>query len=87
VYCSDIDWVNPQVAKNEQQKQAVKKILNKTAHPAPYIIFGPPGTGKTATLVEAICQVISVSQLQSDSSFPDIVSFNLIIFPLLFFII
>nr|XP_012215689.1 PREDICTED: putative helicase MOV-10 isoform X1 [Linepithema humile] len=54
----DIEWVNPNVAKNEQQKQAVKKILNKTAHPAPYIIFGPPGTGKTATLVETICQII-----------------------------
>jgi len=62
---SNIDWVNPNVAKNEEQKQAVKKILNKTAHPAPYIIFGPPGTGKTATLVETICQVISVPKCLS----------------------
>jgi len=58
---SDIEWINANM--NEQQQQAVKKILTKT-HPAPYIIFGPPGTGKTATLVEAICQVISLLDLR-----------------------
>ncbi|KYM99302.1 Putative helicase mov-10-B.1 [Cyphomyrmex costatus] len=54
----DIEWINTNIKKNEQQKQAVMKILNNTARPAPYIIFGPPGTGKTATLVEAICQIV-----------------------------
>lgn len=63
MYCSDIEWINTDMKENKRQKQAVEKILNKTAYPAPYIIFGPPGTGKTATLVEAICQVISLLDL------------------------
>ncbi|KYQ47345.1 Putative helicase MOV-10 [Trachymyrmex zeteki] len=54
----DIKWINTNIKENERQKQAVMKILNNTARPAPYIIFGPPGTGKTATLVEAICQIV-----------------------------
>ncbi|XP_012063839.1 PREDICTED: putative helicase MOV-10 [Atta cephalotes] len=54
----DIEWINTNIKENKRQKQAVMKILNNTARPAPYIIFGPPGTGKTATLVEAICQIV-----------------------------
>jgi helicase MOV-10 len=37
--------------------QAVKSIVNGTAFPSPYIIFGPPGTGKTATIVETVGQL------------------------------
>jgi helicase MOV-10 len=42
---------------NDQQLQAVSHILGKTSGTSPYILFGPPGTGKTATIVEAIKQV------------------------------
>lgn len=42
---------------NPEQLQAMKHIVMGTTRPAPYIIFGPPGTGKTVTLVEAIKQV------------------------------
>uniref|UniRef100_A0A452UJY1 RNA helicase n=1 Tax=Ursus maritimus TaxID=29073 RepID=A0A452UJY1_URSMA len=43
---------------NPEQLQAMKYIVTGTTRPAPYIIFGPPGTGKTVTLVEAIKQVV-----------------------------
>ncbi|XP_015178042.1 PREDICTED: putative helicase mov-10-B.1 [Polistes dominula] len=51
-------WFNESIKKNPEQMQVVKNVINKTAYPAPYILFGPPGTGKTATLVELICQAI-----------------------------
>ncbi|CAK6439183.1 unnamed protein product [Pipistrellus nathusii] len=45
---------------NPEQLQALKHIVMGTTRPAPYIIFGPPGTGKTVTLVEAIKQVVKL---------------------------
>lgn len=52
-----LNWYHKSVATNPEQRAAVMNILHNSAYPAPYIIFGPPGTGKTTTLVEAICQV------------------------------
>ncbi|KAL4226712.1 Helicase MOV-10 [Mactra antiquata] len=42
---------------NAEQKCAVQHIVAGTSKPAPYIVFGPPGTGKTVTIVEAMKQV------------------------------
>jgi superfamily I DNA and RNA helicase len=42
---------------NEPQRQAVVGILESRCRPKPYIVSGPPGTGKTHTLVEAIVQI------------------------------
>ena len=39
----------------------VARILGAQGRPAPYVVFGPPGTGKTMTVIEGILQVYSLS--------------------------
>uniref|UniRef100_A0AAQ5WYZ0 RNA helicase n=1 Tax=Amphiprion ocellaris TaxID=80972 RepID=A0AAQ5WYZ0_AMPOC len=43
--------------RNPEQYRAVQHIVAGSSKPAPYLVFGPPGTGKTVTLVEAIKQI------------------------------
>ncbi|XP_037716828.1 uncharacterized protein LOC119551516 [Drosophila subpulchrella] len=48
---------NRRISSNPEQMQAVQQIALSHKLPAPYIVFGPPGTGKTATICEAIYQL------------------------------
>ncbi|XP_017106936.2 uncharacterized protein [Drosophila bipectinata] len=52
-----IELNNLEISRNPEQLQAVREIALSQKLPAPYIIFGPPGTGKTATICEAIYQL------------------------------
>ena len=45
---------------------AIHHIVSGTSRPAPYVLFGPPGTGKTVTMVESIkqvCRILRSTQL------------------------
>ncbi|RXW22216.1 hypothetical protein EST38_g3643 [Candolleomyces aberdarensis] len=51
---------NPLIASNECQMDAVKSIVHQGPGGVPFIVFGPPGTGKTITIVEAIRQLLKM---------------------------
>lgn len=48
-------WHNPQM--NHFQREAISAVLKAVHRPIPHLISGPPGTGKTSTLIEYLHQV------------------------------
>lgn len=43
---------------NESQIKAMQNILHKNNNPIPFLLFGPPGTGKTRTIIAAIEEIV-----------------------------
>ncbi|KAI7797621.1 putative helicase mov-10-B.1 [Triplophysa rosa] len=57
VYAPNLRLFDLKLERKQEQKTAVCNIVAGVSKPAPYLVFGPPGTGKTVTIVEAIKQV------------------------------
>lgn len=57
-YVGTIELYNDKIADDCEQFLAVNNILNESAWPYPYVLFGGPGTGKSCVMVESICQIL-----------------------------
>ncbi|KAG1654294.1 putative helicase mov-10-B.1 [Nymphon striatum] len=54
------------IERNPEQREAVENIVKGTSKPSPFLLFGPPGTGKTVTLVESIKQCVLLLNSAAD---------------------
>lgn len=49
---------NPAIQANNDQRRAVALVLSGVHGAVPFVLFGPPGTGKTSTMIECIFQLL-----------------------------
>ncbi|EUC55593.1 RNA helicase, putative, partial [Rhizoctonia solani AG-3 Rhs1AP] len=59
----DIVLYNPILGSNIEQRNAVAQVTRLPPGSPPFIVFGPPGTGKTVTIVECISQLLDKSRI------------------------
>ena len=52
----NIPWYNTTL--NFEQQKAVAAVLERQYGTVPYLVSGPPGTGKTSTIVEMVLQIV-----------------------------
>ncbi|KAF5356601.1 hypothetical protein D9758_008284 [Tetrapyrgos nigripes] len=57
----DIVPINRLVGSDAEQLEVVAAIVNIPPGSPPFVVFGPPGTGKTVTIVEAIRQLLALN--------------------------
>lgn len=57
---TNVDFMGEQL--NESQREAVSYCMGLTNDNFFYIIFGPPGTGKTTTIAELVYQIVKSGQ-------------------------
>ncbi|CAA7270266.1 unnamed protein product [Cyclocybe aegerita] len=55
---ASITPVDRNIGEDAEQMETVAAILNQKPGSVPFIVFGPPGTGKTVTIVEAMQQLL-----------------------------
>ncbi|KAK9434253.1 P-loop containing nucleoside triphosphate hydrolase protein [Lipomyces doorenjongii] len=55
----DLEWYDNDL--NYEQQRAIDSILKRNYGDVPFLISGPPGTGKTKTMVELALQLVKVS--------------------------
>jgi hypothetical protein len=57
---SILKFENENIGKNIEQSIVTRNIVGRTSFPSPYVVVGPPGTGKTTTIVESIIQIMKM---------------------------